>query len=123
MKARRWYDIGSEFYGQVVLLQRLYQALTSDTPPSGPPYASSINFAALPAGPGTALPSGSNGAGVPGVTHNRIPSKDRTFLEMIHYKGWDVKVGDWLHLANPNDPCRPIVGQVWRCWTSVDGFV
>ena len=36
--------------------QRLYQALTSPSPPSGPPYVSTTNFASLRAGPGTARP-------------------------------------------------------------------
>lgn len=113
LKARRWYDIGSDFYGQILLLQRLYQALTSDhfPPPSGSHYASTIGFAGLPAGPGTAHILVPNT-----ITHKAIPQQDRVFVDEVCYKGWNVHVGDFVHLANASDTCRPIVAQVWKCW-------
>ncbi|KAI6113785.1 hypothetical protein EDD16DRAFT_1483863 [Pisolithus croceorrhizus] len=120
-KARRWHEPCTEPYGHVLLLQRLYQALTSSSPPSGPPYASTTNFASVRAGPGTARPLHSADAeGVPGVTTFRVSNKDRTFVEEVHYKGWSIRLADWLHLSNPDDPSRPIVGQVFKCWLSED---
>ncbi|KAI6028936.1 hypothetical protein EDC04DRAFT_146757 [Pisolithus marmoratus] len=120
-KARRWHEPCTEPYGHVLLLQRLYQALTSPSPPSGPPYTSATNFASIRAGPGTARPLHSADAeGVPGVTTFRVSNKDRTFMEEVHYKGWSIRLADWLHLSNPDDPSRPIVGQVFKPWLSED---
>ncbi|EMD41459.1 hypothetical protein CERSUDRAFT_110034 [Gelatoporia subvermispora B] len=119
LKARRWYEPGSDAYGSVLVLQRLYHALTSLNPPSGPPYTSTTNFASLRAGPGTAKPLHTTDTeGVPGVTTFRVSTKDRTFVEEVHFKGWSVRLADWLHLSNPDDPSRPIIGQVFRCYIS-----
>ncbi|KIJ60553.1 hypothetical protein HYDPIDRAFT_117086 [Hydnomerulius pinastri MD-312] len=118
-KARRWHEPCTEPYGRVLLLQRLYQALTSSSPPPGPPYTSTTNFASIRAGPGTARPLHSTDSeGVPGVTTFRVSTKDRTFVDEVHYKGWSIRLADWLHLSNPDDPSRPIIGQVFKCWIS-----
>ena len=100
--------------------QRLYQAMTSPNPPSGPPYTSQTNFASIRAGPGTARPlhSTSDADGAVGVTTFRVSNKDRTFVDEVNYKGWSIRLADWLHLANPDDPSRPIVAQVFKCWIS-----
>uniref|UniRef100_A0A8H7Y6I3 Uncharacterized protein n=1 Tax=Psilocybe cubensis TaxID=181762 RepID=A0A8H7Y6I3_PSICU len=120
-KARRWHDPGTEAYGRTLLLQRLYQALTSPNPPAAP-YVSNTNFAALRAGPGNVRPvHGSDGEGIPNVTTHRVLSRDRTFVDELNYKGWKIKLADWVHLSNPDDPSRPIIGQVFRCWVS-DNF-
>ena len=119
LKARRWYESGSEAYGNILLLQRMYQALVSPDPPAGPPYSSNTNFASLPASPGTAKPLHSMGPeGIPGVTTYRVPTKDRQFIGEIQYKGFTIRLADWLHLSNCDDPSRPIIGQVFRCWLS-----
>ena len=52
------------------------------------------------------------------ITHRAPPTRDRTFVEEVNYKGWKLKLGDWVHLSNPDDPSKPIVGQVFKCWTS-----
>ncbi|KAF9221270.1 hypothetical protein BS17DRAFT_271837 [Gyrodon lividus] len=118
-KARRWYEPCTEPYGRVLLLQRLYQALTSPSAPSGPPYTSATNFASIRAGPGTARPLHStDSGGVPGVTTFRVSTKDRMFVDEVHHKGWSIRLADWLHLSNPDDPSRPIIGQVFKCWIS-----
>ncbi|THG96542.1 hypothetical protein EW026_g5306 [Hermanssonia centrifuga] len=103
----------------LALIERLYQALTSSDPPAGPPFLSPTHFAALPAGPGTARPLHSSVAeGVPGVTTFRVSSKDRKFVDEVHVKGWTIRLADWLHLSNCDDPSRPIIAQVFRCWVS-----
>lgn len=135
-KGRRWHKSGSDSYGHVLTLQvgqsflvsstsdlqihqRLYQSLMSSNPPPGPPYHTTTHFAALRAGPGNVKPvHGSDGEGVPGVTTHRVLAKDRTFVDELHYKGWSLKLADWVHLSNPDDPSRPIIGQVFRCWVS-----
>ena len=101
--------------------QRLYQALTSPNPPQ-PPYASATKFAALPAGPGTAKPLHAS-EGDTGVTTYRVSLKDRQLIDEVNFKGWTVRVADWLHLSNPDDPSRPIVGQVFKCFLSQETWV
>ncbi|KAG6828415.1 hypothetical protein H0H92_008079 [Tricholoma furcatifolium] len=119
-KARRYHKPGTESYGRVLLLQRFYQALLSNDPPPGPPYHTTTNFAASRAGPGNVKPvhGGDSAPGVAGVTTHRVLSKDRTFVDELNFKGWNLKLGDWVHLSNPDDSCRPIVAQVFRCWIS-----
>ncbi|KAG5651101.1 hypothetical protein H0H81_009857 [Sphagnurus paluster] len=109
-KARRCNKPGTEPYGRALLLQRFYQALTSSNPPPGPPYHTTTNFAAVRAGPGCVKPvhGGDIAEGVSGVTTHRVLTKDRTFVDQVHYKGWTVKLADWVHLSNPDDPSRPI---------------
>lgn len=31
------------------------------------------------------------------------------------------KVGDWVHIQNPNDVTKPIVAQIYRTWQDTDG--
>ena len=56
--------------------------------------------------------------GVVGVTSFRIPTRDRTFVDEVKYKGWSIKLADWVHVMNPDDPRRPVIGQVCKCWVS-----
>ena len=133
LKARRFHEAGSDAYGSVLLLQvsrvmphmptsltvpkRFYQALTSSNPPNGPPYKTTTNWASLPAGPGTAKPlNAAEGETSRAVTTFRVSTKDRKFVEEVEYRGWKIRVGDWLHLCNPDDPSKPIVGQVFKCY-------
>ncbi|KAF9527101.1 hypothetical protein CPB83DRAFT_856749 [Crepidotus variabilis] len=117
-KARRTHEPATEAYGRALLLQRLYHALTGFHRMKAP-YISSTNFAASRAGPGYVKPlSTSDADGVPNVTTHRVLTRDRVFVEEVNYKGWKVRLADWVHLANPEDPSRPIVGQVFRCWVS-----
>ncbi|KAH9920304.1 uncharacterized protein B0H18DRAFT_1024740 [Fomitopsis serialis] len=122
---RRIYEPGSAEYGHILILQRLYQALASSNPPSGPPYTTTTNFASVRAGPGTAKPlhTSAETEGIFGVTTYRVSTKDREFVNEVHFKGWTVRLADWLHMSNPDDPSRPIVGQVFRCyvWDAASG--
>ncbi|KAF4584606.1 hypothetical protein EYR38_001835 [Pleurotus pulmonarius] len=115
-KARRWHGPTSEPYGRVLLLQRLYHALTSAKPPPGPPYSSTSNFAFMAAGPSSSKSGGEGG----NFSSLRMLTKAKTAVDELHYKGWSVKLGDWVHISNPDDPARPIPGQVFKCWTSTD---
>lgn len=133
LKGRRFYEAGSDAYGNVLLLQvctivtcilillttpkRFYQALTSSNPPSGPPYKTTTNWASLPAGPGTAKPlNAAEGEFSRAVTTFRVSTKERKFVEEVEYRGWKIRVADWLHLCNPDDPSKPIIGQVFKCY-------
>jgi chromatin structure-remodeling complex subunit RSC1/2 len=41
-------------------------------------------------------------------------------VEELWFKGMSLRLGDWVHLANPDDPGRPIIAQVFRCFVSED---
>ncbi|KIK54470.1 hypothetical protein GYMLUDRAFT_206438 [Collybiopsis luxurians FD-317 M1] len=127
-----------ENYAKVLILQRLYQALTSphsaERPSSAPPYSSETNFASLHTGPGRININGDrntmdNPSVVSGSNQITAITMDRVFLHEIKYKGWTFRVGDWVHLANGSDinggsSGRPIVAQIWKVWskkTSDDG--
>lgn len=134
-KARRWFHDGSEEYGRVLVLQRLYNALTSiyplQLPPSGIPEPSSIAFASIPAGPGNArsmheatqeLRAGAAEEQVGyGITTFRVGTKDRVFTEEARHKGMAYRLGDYVHVMNPDDPTRPIIGQIFKTFVPTKG--
>ncbi|KAK2750897.1 hypothetical protein FQN55_001469 [Onygenales sp. PD_40] len=39
----------------------------------------------------------------------------------ILHKGELWKVGDWVHIQNPNDVTKPIVAQIYRTWQDAEG--
>jgi chromatin structure-remodeling complex subunit RSC1/2 len=147
-RARRYHPEGSLEYGYVIVLQRLYNALTAPypmpLPPSGVPAPSPTKFASLPAGPGTARPvheiTQDLKAGVAegdvgiGITTFRVGNKDRIFTDEARHKGMAYKtgefccepfkltLGDYIHLINPDDAARPIVGQIFRTFVPTKGF-
>lgn len=73
----------------------------------------------MAAGPSSSK-SGGEGANFSSL---RMLAKAKTAVDELHYKGWSVKLGDWVHISNPDDPARPIPGQVFKCWTSTDPSV
>ncbi|KIO24919.1 hypothetical protein M407DRAFT_8663 [Tulasnella calospora MUT 4182] len=117
-KGRRWFEEGSKDYGRILILQRLYQGLTSSTAAAAAlARNSNQNFASIPAGPGFAKPLHSAGStSQDAVTTYRIQNKDRTFTDEITFKGMTYKSGDYVHLMNPNDSSRPIIGQIFKLW-------
>ncbi|KAG8964950.1 hypothetical protein FRC03_001174 [Tulasnella sp. 419] len=117
-KGRRWFEEGSKEYGRVLVLQRLYQALTSHSAAvAALPNTASFNFSSIPAGPGTAKPIHSAAStSEDGVTTYRIQNKERAFIDEIVFKGMTYRMGDYVHLMNPNDPSRPIIGQIFKCY-------
>lgn len=106
-RCRRYHPENSLEYGRVLVLQRLYNALTAPypmpLPPSGIPAPNPTLFASLPAGPGTARPlheiTQDLKAGVAetevgfGITTFRVGTKDRTFTEEARHKGTAYKTG------------------------------
>lgn len=123
-RARRWYLDGTKEYGHILILQRLYNALTSISPiPAYPtPKASTNCFAGIPAGPGKARAAFDSDS-PPGlaITQGRVMTKDRSFILEARHKGIAYRVGDYVHLINPDDPARPIVGQVFKAFVPTKG--
>lgn len=106
-RGRRYYPEGTIEYGQVIVLQRLYNALTAPfpmpLPASGVPAPSATKFASLPAGPGTARPvheitqelkagMAEGDVGI-GITTFRVGNKDRVFTDEARHKGIAYKTG------------------------------
>lgn len=106
-RARRYHAAGSVLYGHVLVLQRLYNALTAPYPMplpiNGVPGPNPTLFASLPAGPGTARPlheiTQDLKAGVAeaevgfGITTFRVGTKDRIFTDEARHKGMAYKTG------------------------------
>ncbi|KAL2194527.1 hypothetical protein P885DRAFT_42786 [Corynascus similis CBS 632.67] len=42
-------------------------------------------------------------------------------LDGIDYRGEIWRVGDWVHIRNPNDLSKPIVAQIYRTWSDTAG--
>jgi len=51
------------------------------------------------------------------VTSSTIEPKGRTAVDSLWYKGMEYRVGNYVHLVNPDDSSKPIVAQIWECWT------
>ncbi|KAG8905231.1 hypothetical protein FRC01_008422, partial [Tulasnella sp. 417] len=122
-KGRRWFEEGSKDYGRILILQRLYQGLTSSSAAATAlTRTSNQNFASIPAGPGFAKPLHSAGStSQDAVTTYRIQNKDRSFTDEIIFKGMTYKSGDYVHLMNPNDASRPVIGQIFKLWIPDNG--
>lgn len=108
----------------------MYSALTSPSPPAlttaGTLPPSPAAFAGLPAGPGNAksfhetnqqMRAGAAPEEVGlGVTTFRVGTRNRIFLEEARWKGVAYRLGDYVHLINPDDPTRPTIGQIFRTY-------
>jgi chromatin structure-remodeling complex subunit RSC1/2 len=58
-------------------------------------------------------------------TPGRIKPEDRhpstaieTLYDSLPLKSEVYKIGDWVHLWNPDEPGKPIVGQIWKIFTA-----
>ncbi|OLL23831.1 Chromatin structure-remodeling complex subunit rsc1 [Neolecta irregularis DAH-3] len=54
-------------------------------------------------------------------TPGRMLKMSRLPLESIEHKGEVYRVGDWVHIVNPNDNTKPIIAQVFRTWKTTEG--
>ncbi|SPO30061.1 related to RSC2 - member of RSC complex [Ustilago trichophora] len=118
--ARRLHPIGTQMYGDAVVLQRLYHEITKAKPSRHEPITAeaviaaaaqadaSRHFSSIPHGPLYAS------AGSHGDLTTRISSKSKTYYEHLNLKGKAFRVGDWIHLINPSDPTKPIVAQIFK---------
>ncbi|KAI0018156.1 hypothetical protein F4780DRAFT_752210 [Xylariomycetidae sp. FL0641] len=53
--------------------------------------------------------------------HDFADEDGRRPLPEIHHKGEVWRVGDWVHITNPNDLTKPIVAQIFRTWQDRQG--
>lgn len=137
-KTRRFVQGRPIEYGRVLTLQRLYNALTAPFPlkleQGQIPRPSATQFASIPCGPGNprtltvqaahdlVRAGASQDTLNLGVTTLRIPTKERHFTEEARLKGVSFRTGDWVHLINPDDASKPIVGQIFKSFIPTTGF-
>ncbi|KAA1107242.1 hypothetical protein PGT21_007563 [Puccinia graminis f. sp. tritici] len=102
----------------VYVLKRLYQELTqgdgSQTLRDSIPVGAARKLASVTMGPGNRLHLPRNDEPV------KLKAKDKILLEGIHHKGDYMRIGDWVHIFNPDDPSRPIVAQIFNTYRRVD---
>lgn len=91
------------YWGDLLQLQQLYQELTKFIHPPTPYNPLSVTL-------------GSPRVGTPGKTD----VADRIFLDGIAFKGETYRVGEWVHVFNPENAARPIIGQIFKAWKKAD---
>lgn len=57
----------------------------------------------------------------PDVEYMSGQQTSRFPLSQVVFSGRTYKVGNWVLIANPNDPMRPTVAQIFRLWQQEDG--
>ncbi|KAF8338318.1 uncharacterized protein EI90DRAFT_2572270 [Cantharellus anzutake] len=108
-KGRRvYYKVDEDNYGRVLLLQRMYHHLTSSIASRVPAMTrAAYNFSSTDSGPGRK--KGKSKA------HPFIQDEDP--IERVTHKGQTYQCGDYVHLMNPDDARKPIVGQIFRTYS------
>ncbi|SCV72636.1 BQ2448_4173 [Microbotryum intermedium] len=108
-------------YADLVVLQRVYQELTKRVS-SLTPRPQNLTLPALSSvklGPGNC--EGKDPVdGEPKTAQTRISMKDKIFLDHINFKGQVLRVGDWCHLLNPENPAKPIIAQIFKVYKRMD---
>ncbi|WFD31047.1 hypothetical protein MSPP1_002077 [Malassezia sp. CBS 17886] len=123
--ARAWYGVGAEEYGEMATLQRLYQQLARARDAlldaRGKRHAKArwtdidvVNALRAGAEPRQGFASSPYGPGY--VPPDDAGCTDAVRQPDIAFKGRRYRVGDWVHLMNPVDASRPIVGQIFRVY-------
>lgn len=106
---RKHLEAGSDEYGGLVTLQRMYQHITQSAHDVAAEFDADLlsrNFASVRYGPCEEVEP---------QVYGESPSTGVKFAtNKIRYKGQEITIGNWVHLSNPTDPARPIVGQVFR---------
>ncbi|PWN36587.1 uncharacterized protein FA14DRAFT_169572 [Meira miltonrushii] len=106
---RRYFEPATETYGNLLILQRMYQHLTQSVDSVTEGIEDEIisrNYTSNKYGPGQEGENRDAGES-PTVGY-------QTNVARHHYKGMKIAVGNWVHLMNPTDPSRPIIAQVFK---------
>lgn len=122
--ARTWYGLGTPGYKEMVTLQRLYQQLTPSKgalhDASGKSHvkarATDIDVVDSRRAGAHASHYFASSAYGPGNEPSDAAADAHKLLDHAYFKGRAYRAGDWVHLMNPVDPSRPIVGQLFRVY-------
>lgn len=96
--------------GATFTLQRLYQELTKGD------GRNVKNVSTPSATPSAALASVSSGPGTNATASSKVKQSEQIQMQELKYKEHLFKVGDFVHLMNPDDATKPIIGQIFRLW-------
>ena len=126
--ARQWYGVGTEGYGEMTTLQRLYNEITPSrerlTDAAGTRHiksrASDVDVVTAQHSKALAPQRFASGPYGPGSEPPYAPPERLREVPHAAYKGRVLHVGDWVHLMNPVDPARPIVAQIFRLYKRYD---
>ncbi|POY72927.1 hypothetical protein BMF94_4003 [Rhodotorula taiwanensis] len=119
-------DATGTAYSDLMVLQRLYQELTKNDSSADRSVesASAASLASVSGGPGNVLHSkgedGAQGSDYKNRATTRPTTRDKIFLDGIHFKGQTLRTGDWVHLLNPDSPGKPIIAQIWKTYKKPD---
>ncbi|PLW39578.1 hypothetical protein PCANC_15641 [Puccinia coronata f. sp. avenae] len=118
LEAEKVYTNIPERLAGIYVLKRLYQELTQGdgtlTLRDSIPVGAAKKLASVTMGPGNRHHLPRNDEPV------KLRAKDKLLLEGVHHKGDYFKIGDWVHIFNPEDPSRPIIGQIFNTYRRVD---
>ncbi|GAA5854738.1 hypothetical protein JCM8547_004051 [Rhodosporidiobolus lusitaniae] len=100
-------DSTSTAYSDLVVLQRYYHELTKRRSPLE--LSSDAQSTAALAG-----------SDFKSRATARPTTKDKVFLDAINFKGDVLRVGDWVHLWNADNPAKPVIAQIWKTYKRSD---
>ncbi|KAH9440472.1 hypothetical protein Pst134EB_031084 [Puccinia striiformis f. sp. tritici] len=116
--AEKAYSDNPERLAGIYVLKRLYQELTqgdgTQTLRDSIPVGAARKLASVTMGPGNRHHLPRNDEPV------KLKARDKILLEGLNHKGDHIKIGDWVHIFNPDDPSRPIVAQIFNTYRRVD---
>lgn len=116
-KSRRFYRPTSHEYGLLLTCQRITSLLTSANPRvHGAPLTMSSRPGPRQAKPFHYLVDGNLTENPEGTLAYDVIPKGRAQIDYLVVKGIQYKPGDFIHLFNPEDMSRPLIGQIWNCW-------
>ncbi|CAH7685913.1 hypothetical protein BY996DRAFT_4575204, partial [Phakopsora pachyrhizi] len=118
LEAEKIYACDPDRLGLLYVLKRLYQELTQNDGSAALkdsiPIGTAKKLASVSMGPGNKSQLPKNDEPV------KLKAKEKVLLEGIHLKGDYFRVGDCVHIFNPEDPSRPIIAQIFNTYRRVD---
>ncbi|GAA5841640.1 hypothetical protein JCM11251_004238 [Rhodosporidiobolus azoricus] len=105
-------------YSDLMVLQRYYQELTKRK--SALERSSGIDTSTAFASSAVKREDDLGGTDLKSRATARPTTKDKIFLDGINFKGDVLRVGDWVHLFNPDNPAKPVIAQIWKVYKRPD---
>ncbi|KAL8276216.1 hypothetical protein RQP46_011377 [Phenoliferia psychrophenolica] len=116
-------------FTDLIVLQRLYQELTKPVSHVSPANSHALgSLSSIRKGPGndvqpTASASSPGGAvgdaeggGGKGNKSGGFSLEGKVLLNGVHFKGQMIRVGDWVHILNPDNPAKSIIAQIFKVY-------
>ncbi|GAA5913718.1 hypothetical protein JCM6882_002325 [Rhodosporidiobolus microsporus] len=108
-------------FSDLMMLQRLYQELTRRKSALERSAGTDSTSAFTASGPSSVKREDDLGVSdLKSRATTRPTTKDKIFLDGINFKGDVLRVGDWVHLLNPDNPAKPVIAQIWKVYKRPD---